>query len=61
MRTRKTRVIWDVQGDYGRGWETVTAEERFHEARERIREYRENEPGVAFRLKVTRERIEVQP
>jgi hypothetical protein len=58
-RVPKTRLIWVVQGNYGygSGWEDVTAEESSKEIRERIREYRENEPGVPFRLRRRRERI----
>lgn len=56
--TRKTRDIWEVQGSYGQGWECVTAEEKFSEALARRREYRENEPQTAFRIKLTREKIE---
>ena len=58
--TRKTRDIWEVQGNYGfgHGWECVTAEETFREARARLREYRQNEPQYAHRIKFTRERIE---
>lgn len=58
-RVAKTRLIWVVQGNYGygHGWEDVTAEESGKEARERIREYRENERGVPFRLIRRREKI----
>jgi hypothetical protein len=58
-RQRVTRDVWDVQADYGygHGYETVTAETSLAEARARLREYRENEPGVAFKLVKTRERI----
>jgi hypothetical protein len=57
-RQRKTRDVWVVQGNYGQGWEDVTAEETFKEIRQRVKEYRENEPGTAFRVKLTREKIE---
>jgi len=57
-RQRVTRDVWDVRGDYGHGYETVTAETSREEAKTRLREYRENEPGVAFKLVKTRERIE---
>jgi hypothetical protein len=58
-RVPKTRPIWIVQGNYGygQGWEDVTAEEDRKEARDRIREYRENERGVPFRLIRRREKI----
>jgi len=42
---------WDIQGNYGQGWEVVTAEHRWADARERLREYRENEPGFRFRAR----------
>ena len=56
--TRKTRDIWEVQGNYGQGWECVTAEEKFSEARARIREYCENEPQYPHRIKLVREKID---
>ena len=57
---RKTRDSYEVQGNYGYGdgFECVTAEDTRHEARERLKEYRANEPGVPFRLKVVREKVE---
>jgi len=58
---RKTRDVYEVEANYGygHGWESVTAEETYGAARERIREYRENMPEYPYRLKVRRERIEV--
>lgn len=40
---------YNVQGYYG-GWEDVTAEDNRKEARQRLREYRENDPQHAYRL-----------
>lgn len=36
-----------VQGNYGfgHGWEDVCSETKYSEARERLKEYRENQPG----------------
>ncbi len=48
--TRKTRDEYEVQGNYGYGWEMVTCEDSRKEAKERLREYRENETGVAFKI-----------
>ena len=58
--TRKTRDYWDIEGNYGYGdgWEAVTAEDDRKQARERLKEYRENEPGTPFRIRKKRERIE---
>lgn len=57
--TRKTRDLFVVQGYYGAqyGWEDVHAEYSRAEARERLKEYRANEPQYAHRLVTKRERI----
>lgn len=63
-RANLTQKYWSVQGHYGRAWEEVTTEEWKHgidsgrrEALKRVKEYRENEPGTAFRLVLKREKI----
>ena len=42
--------LFVIQGRYGGGWEDVTAEENYHEARQRLREYNENESNYPHRL-----------
>jgi hypothetical protein len=42
---------WDIQADYGHGFETVTTETTHKEALLRLKEYRGNEPGITFRIK----------
>lgn len=56
MYQRKTTDEYEVLANYGYGdgWEIVTSEKTFSEARARLREYRDNEPGVPFKLKVSR-------
>ena len=46
-------IEWQVQGDYGYGdgFECVAAEDTKAEAMARLAEYRENEPGVRFRVR----------
>jgi hypothetical protein len=41
-------IVYEVEADYGygHGWEVVTREETIQEARERLREYVENEGGT---------------
>lgn len=53
---RKTRDEFQVHGNYGygHGYEEVTAEDTFREARARLREYCENEPGVPFKIVIKR-------
>jgi hypothetical protein len=58
--TRKTRDYWSVQqytgGQYG--WEEVCAEDKWLEAKMRLREYRENQSEYPVRVRLKRERIE---
>lgn len=58
---RRTSDEWEIQGNYGygHGWEAVTTETSRDAARETIRLYRENEPGVPFRIVKRRVRIPV--
>jgi len=59
MYIRKTIDTWEVQGDYGYGWECVTTEIKRREAVGRLKEYRVNEPFTPFRIKMVREKIAV--
>lgn len=43
---RKTRDEYELQGHYGHGWECLTAEDDWSQARARRREYQENEGGA---------------
>lgn len=55
---KKGKCVWEyeVQGNYGYGdgYEAVATEETRIWAEERLREYRENERGVPFRIKKVR-------
>lgn len=55
---RTTVDSWEVQGNYGHGWECVTGAETYKEAKANLKDYRENENGP-FRIVRKRERIEV--
>jgi hypothetical protein len=55
---RKTEDEYQVHGLYSGAWEEVTCETTRSEARARLKEYRENEPGTPFRLVVRRVKIE---
>jgi len=57
---RKTRDVYHVQGNYGCGYETECTEDNRKEARQRLKEYQDNGPGV-YRLVKRRERLEVAP
>lgn len=55
---RKTRDEYQVQGDYGYGWEYLTAEATRGEALVMKRCYDQNEPGIPHRVKTVRVRKE---
>lgn len=42
---------FDIQGDYGQGWETETTEETLKDAKERLKEYNINCPQYPHRIK----------
>lgn len=48
---RKTEDEYEIQGCYHPyGWEYVTTETTRKDAREQIKCYRANEPGIAFKI-----------
>ncbi len=51
---RKTYDEYEIQGDYGYGFECVTTESTWKEAKAQLRCYRENELGIAFRIQKKR-------
>lgn len=55
---RKTRDEYDIEGNYGYGWDVVTCEDTYRAAREQLRVYRENEPDAAHRIVKRRVRLE---
>ena len=57
---RKTRDEWTVQGNYSwaPGWEDECSVDNRKDARQRLREYRENGPGM-YRLIKRRVPLEV--
>lgn len=57
MYKRKTRDIWEVQGNYGYGWDMVTTEESHKEAIAMLKCYQENERNYPHRIVKKRERI----
>jgi hypothetical protein len=51
--SRPIKYEYEVQGNYGygHGYECVCSEETRAEALQRVKEYRENEPGFPFRIR----------
>lgn len=54
MYKRKTVDELQIHGFYTFGWEEVTCEDNYKKARQRLKEYRENEPNTSFKLVVKR-------
>ena len=57
MYIRKTIDRWDIMTNYGYGWECECSEYTYKEARQTLKEYRENISG-AVRLEKHREKKE---
>jgi hypothetical protein len=59
MYKRKTRDCYDIETNWGYGWEVECSEYTYSEARQRLKEYRENSCGrFASRMKCHREKVE---
>ena len=54
---RKTRDRWDLMSNYGYGWECECSDYTYAEAKQTLKEYRENGKG-AYKLEKHREKIE---
>ena len=54
---RKTVDEYEVQGNYGQGWECVTTEETYRDAREQLKCYNENEP---YPHRIVKKRVKIE-
>lgn len=59
-RTRKTTDEFDIEQDAGQGWEVVCCELNRKAARDRIKDYRRNQPEFPVRIKPHRVKIETK-
>ena len=50
MYERKTEDEFEILGFYKHGWETVTTETTRKDAKENLKAYRINEPGIPFKI-----------
>jgi hypothetical protein len=55
---RKTRDEYHIETNYGYGWEVECVEESWKEAKERVKEYRENTTAA---VRVRKRRVKVNP
>lgn len=59
MYKRKTRDRWDIETNWGYGWEVECSEYTWPEAKQTAREYRENSDGrFSVRVIKRREKLE---
>ena len=58
MYVRKTRDRWDIETNYGYGWEVECSEYTLKDAKMNLRAYRDNISGLV-RLVKRREKVEV--
>jgi len=58
MYKRKTYDEYQIHGNYGYGFEEVTAEDSYKAAKEQLKCYRENERGIAFKIVCKRVKIQ---
>ena len=56
-RDSTVAICFDIQGNYGQGFETVTTETTKEDARKQLACYRENEPQYSHRIRRTKEDI----
>lgn len=54
--TRRTQLVHVVQGNYGQGWEDLTADTDYRRALSNLKDYRQNDPAPV-RLIKRREKI----
>lgn len=57
MYVRKTVDRWDLMSNYGDGWECECSDYAYTEAKQTLKEYRENGNGI-YKLEKHRERKE---
>ena len=54
--TRKTKDVYNIVTNYGYGWEFECTEETYKEAKQRLKEYRDN-TTAQIKLEKKRERL----
>ncbi len=50
MYVRKTYDEWDIEGNYGLGWEVLCSEDNRADAKRTLRDYDVNEPQYEHRI-----------
>lgn len=54
---RRFRIEYDVEGDYGQGFELLTCEDTYPEARNQLKTYQESAPGISYRIRARKVKI----
>lgn len=54
---RKTYDEWEIQSNYGYGWDMETTENTYAEAKKALKEYREN---LSCSLRIVKKRVPIE-
>lgn len=58
MYIRKTEDEFDIEADYGQGFEVVTCETTYKKAKEQVKAYKENDPYLKG-IRVVKRRVPI--
>lgn len=58
MYIRKTKDIFEIQGNCGYGWDVETTEENYNDAKEQLKCYRDN---VNYPVRIVKKREKITP
>ena len=56
MYIRKTKDIYEIQVNYGYGWDVETTEENYSDAKEQLKCYRDN---VSYPVRIVKKREKI--
>lgn len=60
MYKRKTRDRWDIETNYGYGWDVENSEYTLKDAKRSYREYKENMAAYGCRVRITKHREKIE-
>lgn len=58
MYIRKTKDIYEIQVNYGYGWDVETTEENYNDAKVQLKCYRDN---VSYPVRIVKKREKITP
>ena len=58
MYTRKTKDVYEIQGNYGYGWDLEVYCDDYSDAKKQLKTYRENVRNASFKIVCRRVKIQ---